>query len=161
MPGPSLKRLKETLRYDPETGVFTRLKWGKLSDRTGHVDKMTGYLRISVANHVYGAHQLAWLYMTGRWPTEIDHWDRDKLNNRWSNLREATSTQNKANRLVQRNSATGVKGVSLCRVTGRYRADIRVAGKSMNLGRRDTIAEASQLYAEAALVHFGEFARIA
>jgi hypothetical protein len=103
---------------------------------------------------------LIWLYMTGEWPSDdIDHRDRDGLNNRWANLREATRSQNLANRCAQVNNAIGVKGVCLERATGRYLAYIKVAGRTIALGRFGTAEEASRAYMAAALQHFGEFAR--
>jgi hypothetical protein len=58
-----------------------------------------GRRQISIDNLTYLASRLAWLYMTGRWPKEeIDHIDRDKGNDRWENLREATHQQNQLNR---------------------------------------------------------------
>jgi len=120
-----------------------------------------GYIRLNVDGVGLYAHNVIWFMMTGEYPSkkEVDHIDLDRANNRWSNFRRANPTLQQANRGKQSNNKTGIKGVSYCAATGRYRADIRVGGKSVNLGRRDTPEEAAALYAEAAKQHFGEFAR--
>lgn len=46
----------------------------------------------------YYTGRLAFLWMKGYWPEEVDHADRDPSNDKWSNLREANSSLNKFNR---------------------------------------------------------------
>lgn len=166
----TIERLKELLAYDPETGVFTYRvrngKNGRPSRRGGKVagslDNSVGYLRIGIDNHKYLAHRLAVFYVTGEWPTNlVDHDDLDGVNNRWSNIRHATKSQNAANSRLSNVNSTGFKGVSFCRSTNRYRADIRVDGKSINLGRFDSPETAHAAYVSAAVQHFGEYARAA
>lgn len=151
-------RLRELLHYDPETGAWT---WVDDGSPAGWLDTSTGYHRVSIDGRSYYLHRLAWFWMTGTWVHRIDHRDTVRSNNRWANLREATQSTNGANRSVSVKSALGVKGVSRCKTTGRYRADITVLGKRFNLGRFDTIEAASEAYALAAAEHFGEFARAA
>lgn len=104
--------LKTILHYCPDTGVFTWLKTGKgirRGRKVGYVDP-EGYLQIAHAGASYRAHRLAWLYMTGAWPTDqIDHSNGDRADNRFSNLRESTLTENMRNRLlVERDLPVGV-----------------------------------------------------
>lgn len=157
-------RLREVLNYDPETGVFT---W-KISKSGGHIKSgrlagsanSKGYIQIKFEGVSYKAHRLAWLYMTGRWPAEeIDHEDLDKGNNRWSNLREATQSQQVANRPVLKSSRSGLKGIRLCKHSGKWWARIRVQNKRVSLGCFDTPEAAHAAYCRAAVKHFGEFAR--
>lgn len=157
-------QLKEILHYDPETGQFTwrvatrgRIKAGGIAGSNNG----SGYIRITVDNNQYFAHRLAWFWMTGSWPIgNIDHRDRDRANNAWGNLREATQSQNMANTTTQRTNSLGLKGVYLVS-PGRYRAQIRVQGKNHNLGRFDTPEEAHAAYVTAAKKYHGEFARAA
>lgn len=86
---------------------------------------------------------------------EIDHEDRNGLNNTRSNLRIATRMQNSANKGAQHNNKLGVKGVSERR--GGYLAVISVNKKRIHLGDYKTIEEAKQAYDEAAKKYFGEF----
>jgi hypothetical protein len=89
---------------------------------------------------------------------EIDHIDMNGLNNRRSNLRAATASQNRANMDTYRNNTSGHRGVQL-RKSDRWIALIRRDNKTICLGRFDTREEAGRAYDEAAKRLFGEFAR--
>lgn len=152
-------RLREILFYDPSTGRFAWCDLERAHKPVGHVHH--GYLKISVPGHggIY-AHRLAWLYMTGEWPTKsIDHADCDRSNNAWSNLRLASRQQNAANSIRQRRNITNAKGVSKRKDRDGYRAFIQVGDRNVHLGDYNTIEEAAAAYAGAAKVAFGEFAR--
>jgi hypothetical protein len=58
-----------------------------------------GYLRITVLGKSYYAHRLAWFYMNGEWPDQIDHINGIKSDNRIENLRNVTVQQNNQNKL--------------------------------------------------------------
>lgn len=95
--------LRHLLYYDPDTGVWlwenplprSKMKSGDMAGR--RMDSGRWQLRIA-SGYYYGS-RLAWLYMTGEWPKDqIDHINRDKGDDRWINLREATQSQNSYNR---------------------------------------------------------------
>ena len=156
--------LREVLAYDPSTGVFTwRIHQGFQSPSIGSVagtDHSEGYRYICIRRRQYGAHRLAWLYMTGAWPAEdIDHANCDRKDNHFANLREATRAQNNRNARLSRNSQSGRKGVSWCRQMRKWRARIGIGGQTVILGYFDDIDEAAATYAIAARNHHGEFAR--
>lgn len=97
----SRERLKELFSYDPETGVFLHLVGNRRIKRGASAVGITsrGYARVYILGRSYCAHRLAWLYVYGRWPLEeLDHIDRNKLNNRIDNLREVTHYENILNR---------------------------------------------------------------
>jgi hypothetical protein len=153
-------RLRALLHYDPETGEFHWVKRICSSIQAGDIagGPHNGYRIITIEGRRYPAHQLAWLYMRGRWCSLlVDHRDGDPLNNRWSNLRRATRSQNGANRCVPRNNASGLKGVSLHR--GKWCAIIRKQGRKHFLGYFSTPQAAHSAYVKAARRLFGEFAR--
>lgn len=157
------ERLREILHYDPDTGQFTWLNPGssrlKTGDAAGTLSR--GYLTIGVTRKArFPAHHLAWLYMTGEWPAdEVDHRDTDGTNNRWLNLRAATGGQNKANTRRRSDNTSGYKGVSFRKASGKYIAQIKVAGRYKGLGIFSDPAEAHAAYVRAAQEAFGEFAR--
>lgn len=154
--------IRDALSYDAETGVF---RWTKPRGRARAGDvagspHCKGYISIGFCGHLILAHRLAWLYITGEWPVaEIDHWDMDKTNNAFRNLREATSSQNKANKGVSDDSLSGIKGVTWHKPRAKWRARIQVGRQQKHLGLFDSIEAASAAYQAAAKFNFGEFAR--
>jgi hypothetical protein len=122
------QRIRELLHYDPNTGVFTRLVSTSSSARAGGVAgsrHCDGYSVIWVDSRIYRSHRLAWLWMTGEWPThQIDHINLDRADNRWSNLRHATQSQNMANTQTRANNAGTYKGV--VRQNRKWRVKIQV-----------------------------------
>ncbi len=155
-------RLHDVLHYDSETGEFRWRKQVSRSVKTGDIAGLTdedGYRRITIGGKIYPAHRLAWLYMTGNWcPVFIDHRDGNPSNNRWSNLRRATISQNNANRRVHRNNKCGFKGVVRNHI-GRWCAAIYKNGRRYHLGSFATAEEAHAAYVTAARKLHGEFAR--
>ena len=150
--------LRERLFYSPENGEFWWLGKNLMPEREAGTVGSHGYLTIWLLGQMYLAHRLAWFYVHGVWPKgQIDHANREKLDNRIANLREARMSQQRANQLCRRDNKLGVKGVELH--TNRYRARIMVKGRYVDLGRFDTIEEASLAYRNAALHYYGEFAR--
>jgi HNH endonuclease len=161
--------LKSVLDYNQETGDFIWKQrpdiegpWNKryAGKVAGHRNK-NGYVRIEIDDVPYWSHRLAWLWMTGEWPPKnIDHKDLIKGNTSWLNLRAATMSQNLANIAKRKDSNQPYKGVYFRKTRNRWEARIRVGGKKYYLGEFKTAEAAHSAYASAALVHFGEFARL-
>lgn len=132
-------RLKEVLKYDRKTGVFTwRVQRGNAippGTVAGWVTQY-GYRWVEVDGKGYMASRLAWLYVKGRWPSAmVDHKNRVRDDNRWCNLREVTRKQNMENRTVT--NPTGCTGVYWEKACRRWRARIRHNGVLMCLGLHD------------------------
>lgn len=87
----------------------------------------------------------------------VDHRDGDGLNNRRVNLRPCTTSENARNRGAQKNSVSGIKGVS--KLGHKWRAEICVAGRKRHLGLFNTPDDARMAYCTAAIQLHGEFAR--
>ena len=107
--------LTSILTYSPETGEF---QWAaprpkvKVGQKAGYLKKNKGYIYIEIDGKSYSAHRLAWFYVTGNMPIDqIDHINRNKSDNRFENLREATHGQNRAN--SKSTNKHGLKGVRL------------------------------------------------
>ena len=155
-------RLHEVLRYDPETGEF---RWRQRVSKALQIDAVAGtvstyYRCIRIDGRTYTAHHLAWFYITGEWASGlIDHRDGNPTNNRWDNLRPATSSENSANRRRGRNNKSGFKGVFWCKRHGGWLARIQKDRRTRYLGRFATAEEAHEAYVAAARLLFGEFAR--
>lgn len=87
----------------------------------------------------------------------VDHIDHNGLNNRRSNIRICTQSQNCMNKKGQSNSTTGYRGVSFHKRKNKFQATIMVNRKQMYLGSFNTALEASGAYQAAAKKLFGEF----
>jgi hypothetical protein len=150
--------LKELVKYNPKTGVFTLAKHRngttrKIGDAIGSVRK-NGYLEAGINGKVYYLHRLAYLYMVGEMPKEkIDHKNRNKLDNSWDNLRCVTHQENMENDVLPRkHGSLGYRGVY--RYKDKFRAKINHKGKQIHLGAFVTVEEASQAYLKAKpLIH--------
>jgi len=93
---------------------------------------------------------------------QIDHKDKNGLNNRRSNLRKATPSQNQANRERKTGTTKNYKGVynTNRRLTKPWVAYLAINYKLKNLGYYSTEREAAIAYNNAAKKYFGDFARL-
>lgn len=87
---------------------------------------------------------------------DVDHINHNGLDNRRTNLRRATRSQQGANRLPGTGYSSRFKGVS--RERGRWRAYIRINGKRVSLGMHEDEIEAARVYDRAARNAWGEHA---
>lgn len=96
---------------------------------------------------------------------ETDHINGDGLDNRRSNLRVATPSQNSANMGKPRRPdgsphTSRFKGVSWDKSRSKWQSKICVQGKCRNLGRYDSEVLAARAYDRAALAAWGDFAAV-
>lgn len=147
--------LKEFTHYDPDTGVLKRthaLDRGHNKYEKEFIPKSItaqGYRQLGMFKQPYLVHRLAFLYMEGRWPNEVDHINGDRLDNRWSNLREVTSSENKRNMGIHVNNKSGVPGVYWYPRYSKWEVTIRSNGEHIYLGRYDDLDEAIKVRKEA------------
>lgn len=155
---PSVEMLRAMLVYNPELGT---LRWGTNEGRhiiLGNIagsQHPSGYIRVGLLGRCYPAHSIAWAMMYGAWQADdlqIDHINGIKNDNRASNLRLSTPSQN------QSNQTRYLKGVRLHRC-GKWEARIRFNGKSQYIGLFATSGGAKLAYDSRAKSLFGEFAR--
>lgn len=156
-------RVLELLVFERETGEFVRRVQNgsaKAGAVAGYIS-WNGYRVISLDGAEYFAHNLAWLLERGEWPpegVEIDHKNRIKSDNRPSNHRLATRSQNCANVGLRKDNSTGERGVYFDRARGKYAVQVTVDGKCKGLGRYATLEEAAQVARSHRAKAWGEFA---
>lgn len=165
--------VRELLHYDPDTGLFIwkerARRWFPHEDRWNAwnstfagkpaLTAIAGYCAGQILGVPVRAHRVAYLYMAGGWPrADVDHVNGVRTDNRWDNLREASRSQNCANTRIHRDNKSGFKGVVWSEPRQKWQARICVDGRTICLGRFNTLPEAREVYAVAAVKHFGEFA---
>lgn len=144
----TLVELKTLLVYNPDTGLF---EWAidrrsiKKDNPVGGVSPR-GYRHVKIAGKDYLEHRLAWFYFYGSWPSgHIDHRNGIKTDNRITNLRAATRSQNMQNQRLPHGSSDYL-GVCFHKQTGKWQARITVDKKTRCLGRFDSQQEAGEAY---------------
>lgn len=172
------EHLLKILHYDPVTGIFTWLERPVTKEKlrtdkiwnTRYASKTAGsvgnqnYFRIVISvgkkKHYIGSHRLAWFYITKQWPlTDIDHINMNVQDNRFSNLRLASRSQNNANSKPPRDNTSGKKGVCFDSSRGQWKAEIKKDGVRFHIGRFESFEEACDARRNKAFALFGEFAR--
>ena len=138
----SVEEFKTIYSYDPDTGVFSRIRKTSNNSTIGYggYRRPDGYFSLTVDRKGLNmlAHHCAWLYMTGELPPngyEVDHIDRVRDNNRWSNLRLADRTLQLINTTRRTDNTSGVKGVSWCKERDSWEVYINLHCKRVRLGR--------------------------
>ena len=128
------KRLKKLLTYNPKTGLFTRNVDGPgycKGQVAGTVEK-NAYVRIGIDCITYTAHNLAFLYMKGYLPEgTVDHIDRVRHHNWWSNLREVGQVCNIRNTPNFSHNTSGVKGVTFHKGCNKWQAQIKIRQRTI------------------------------
>jgi hypothetical protein len=153
------EQLKELLHYCPETGVWTWLVSrgrARNGSEAGHIIlKQNGkkYRCIGVLGVLHLAHRLAFLYMNSAFPEAgVDHEDGNGLNNRWQNLKAATSADNAKNQRLREDNVSGTPGVSWHKRDCKWQAIITVNQKQKSIGhfsrKEDAIAARKKAEAE-------------
>ena len=136
--------LLKVFHYDEHTGELTH----KLDTRRSQKGSAAtyphneGYLQMTIGGKEYLAHRVIWFMQTGQWPTQVDHENHDRADNRWRNLRDVKHRTNQLNMSLRRNNSTGVNGVRKL-PSGRFNAYIMVQRKQIPLGTYDTLEEAA------------------
>jgi hypothetical protein len=143
-------KLKQVLKYCPETGDFTWLEnrspVARIGVTAGNVTSL-GYISIKVFGRPQQAHRLAFLFVTGDWPkNEVDHKSGVRTDNRWANLRECTHAENAQNRTVHARNTSGKMGVSWSKKESKFVACITLNGKRKRIGAFDCPDAAAKAY---------------
>lgn len=157
----SREQLMQKFDYDPITGFITH-KHHKIEDFDSPADflkasrksgkraeifrehKSTSYYGVCIGDKQMFAHRAAYLMYHGELPKFIDHINGDSFDNRIENLRPATRLENNRNCAVQKNSKTGITGVTKRKKDGKYIAMIGHEGKNIYLGTFEDIESATK-----------------
>lgn len=159
--------LKVWITYDPDSGIVRwrrdsrYTKAGERADKT-FFNKQNNYWysRIALCGQHYATATIIWVYVTGRFPkTLVDHKDLDATNNRWTNLREATQSQNVANQRLSNRNTSGFKNVYWSKRKRKWHVLCKLNNKTKSLGHFDCLFAAVRTARLKAREIYGEFAR--
>jgi hypothetical protein len=176
---PSPEVLRKIMRYEPDTGKLFWLERSPslfgpctqgaqraanvFNSRYANKEAFTsackrGYMRGRIFMTNAYAHRVAWCLYYGGWPSiEVDHINQNKSDNRISNLRLATPSENRCNRGKQKNNKSGFKGVKKSATEGKWVSYIRANGKCYYIGTFPSKNEAHLAYVQFAEKLHGEF----
>jgi hypothetical protein len=148
---PTKELLDQVLKYDPDTGEFfwrarpvTMFPAGESAKRPRSAvhscnqwnSRWAGQSAMSLKDDGYYythfqyrtllAHRIAWKIMTGEDPIEVDHIDGNRGNNKWSNLRNGTRSDNQRNQSLKRSNKSGHHGVHFSKRQQKWTASITI-----------------------------------
>jgi hypothetical protein len=135
------------------------LYWKKRNNKRAGCVNGENYRHIVINKKLYKEHRLIFMMFHGYMPEFIDHIDNNRLNNKIENLRQATKQQNAWNRQINKNNKSGVKGVSWCKLTKKWKVQGRVDKKVVYLGVYQTLEEAAKAIEKFRFINHGIFAK--
>jgi hypothetical protein len=147
-----------SLFYEYHEGELIRKSSNNQHQHVGSVNS-SGYIQFEHFGKTVMLHRAIFELHFGEIPAgmQIDHIDRNPLNNRIENLRLASQNQNQINSRIPKNNTTGFKGV-LRTPNGKFQARLGFNGKKLYLDLFDTAEEANECVKNKTLELYGEFA---
>lgn len=146
-----LTKGKKALVDDEDYDIVSKYKWHYSSGYAKRNNLVHGKKMIARMHHMIVPFTKGYM---------VDHINGNGLDNRRSNLRLVTKSQNMMNSGVRRNNKSGYKGVSWDKINNKWRVTIWRMNKQFDVGRFEDILDAARAYNEAARIYHGEYARL-
>ena len=116
------------------------------------------YLSTKISGKHYCVHKLVYLWHYGQWPEQVDHVNKDSLDNRVENIRVADSCENMQNRGLFKNNKSGAKGVVWHKRISKWQVYVGVRRAIKHIGYFDDFELAELVAHEARQKFHGAFA---
>jgi len=156
---PDLSYIHSRLVYNKKTGILAWKHSDKPAGCTTTVAKKYKVIQVRIDNTLYLVSRICYLLYIGKdpYPYQVDHIDRDPLNNIASNLRLATPSQNQFNRAGTNGFSSNYRGVCWNIKSQRWHANIKHKGYQRHLGYFHCEQDAAKAFHIAAIDTFKEF----
>jgi hypothetical protein len=147
--------LKDSFRYDAESGFLTRVSNNKIVNSKDAY----GYIQVGYMKKMYKAHRLIWAIVYGKFPIgHIDHINGIRFDNRLTNLRSVTHQQNIHNQKnPNKKNKSGYLGVCWNKKAKKWQAEIQVNNKNKYLGVFESLIDAHNAYISAKQIYHSGF----
>lgn len=146
-----IEELRATFEYH-EGGYLIRKNTGKPCGQ--HANHSNGYARVNVGGRMLYAHSVIYAINHGKMPTnQIDHINKDRIDNRIENLREVSSSENSHNYKKPKTNTSGFTGVSWKTQAQKWVSYIWVNNKKIHLGLFENFEDAVQSRKMAKIKH--------
>jgi hypothetical protein len=155
-----MPKFTDLFYYDAECGRLRNRgsQKRKHGSYTSWLDLSSGYYRLSFKGKHYLEHRVIYEMFNGPFVGDLDHIDRNKLNNRIDNLRLCTRPQNVVNSKVRSDNKSGYKGVVWHKASGKWQAQTMLKGKRLHLGLFNNPEDAALAYNKKMKELHGDFA---
>jgi len=128
------KRSRKWFKKQNDTNSWNARFANKVAGSKSNIGRDKYYNVIGILGKIYYSHRILFLMKNGYYPLEIDHIDGNGLNNKLSNLREATRQDNCMNKSLNKNNTSGVCGVHWNKVENKWHASIGFNKKTKHIG---------------------------
>ena len=152
------KFLKERYIYKDGELVYRQKVRGTVKGQVAGTSFKDTYRKVSIDNKLYFVHRLVYLYHTGELPEYVDHINGDRTDNRISNLRSATHSENIKNSKLREDSKSGYKNVSYHKKRNHWVVSLKVNGYQKYIGAFKELELAGLVANQAREKYYGEFA---
>ncbi|NHT75885.1 HNH endonuclease [Rhizobiaceae bacterium CRRU44] len=128
-------------------------RWNALyaGKKAGCISKSTGYRYVAYQGRKYEVHRLIWAIETGQWPDRIDHKEGRRDDNRFSELRSVSHSENMRNQAMPKSNTSGICGVYFSKQTRKWVAFITGRGRKISLGHFERKEDAAKARKDAEL----------
>lgn len=158
--------LKELFDYREDGNLVRKNACGGNGNYAGRVvgskpkekTRSRRYVTTKIKGQHYCVHKLIYLWHTGKFAEQLDHINRDTIDNRIENLRVATTAQNASNRKLFSSNTSGVKGVSWHKARIKWFVYVDVNKKRKNIGYFNDLDFAELVAVEARNKYHGIYA---